>query len=66
MVKGETCIVFIRKKENPEESFYTMEVREGNVVQVRGKYNREPPEEVKRFVEEFKRKKLRVQERMAG
>lgn len=66
MVEGKTCIVFIRQKETPEESFYTMEVKDGMVVQVRGKYNKNPTEEVKEFVEEFKRKKLRIQERMAG
>lgn len=66
MVKGETCIVFIRRKDKPEESFYTMEVKNGEVMQVRGKYNDRPTEEVEAFVEEFKRKKLRTKERAEG
>lgn len=63
MVSGETCILFIRKKEEPEESYYTVEVREGEVIQVRGKYNKDPGEDVKKFMNTFKK---RIQMRKAG
>ena len=66
MVKGETCIVFIRRKDDPGQSYYTMEVQSGRVVQCRGKYNADMTEEVKEFVTVFKRKKLGAPERMAG
>ena len=63
MVSGETCILFIRKKEEPEESYYTVEVREREVIQVRGKYNKDPGEDVKKFMNTFKK---RIQMRKAG
>ena len=63
MVSGETCILFIRKKEEPEESYYTVEVREGEVVQVRGKYNADPKEDVKKFMNTFKK---RIQNEKGG
>lgn len=56
MVSGETCILFIRKKNAPEESYYTVEVREQEVIQVRGKYNKNPGEDVAKFMEMFKRR----------
>ena len=43
-----------------------MEVRDGQMIQCRAKYNGDMTEEVKAFVELFKRKKLRKQERKAG
>lgn len=58
VVKGETCILFIREKERKEEPFYTMEVRNGKVIQCRAKYNGEMTEPVKKLVNIFKMKKL--------
>ena len=63
MVSGETCILFIRKKEEPEESYYTVEVKGGEVIQVRGKYNADPKEDVENFIKTFKR---RIQMRKEG
>lgn len=63
MVSGETCILFVRKKKEPEESYYTVEVREGKVIQVRGKYNADPKEDVENFIKIFKK---RIQMRKAG
>lgn len=53
--KGETNILFIRYKDNPDKPYYTMEVKKGKVVQVRGKNNKNPTEEVEEFVEAYKR-----------
>lgn len=36
---NETFVMFMRKKEEPEKSLYTIEVRGGNIVQMRGRYN---------------------------
>lgn len=58
VVLRETIILFIRETKDPLESFYTMEISEGKVIQVRGKYNFDPTQEVKAFVERFKKKKL--------
>ena len=66
MIGGKTCILFIRQKEQPEESFYTMEVRDGKIIQCRGKNNCDMTGEVKEFVELFKKKKLHQIERKAG
>ena len=69
VAKGETCILFIREKERKEEPFYTMEVRNGEVIQCRAKYNGEMTEPVKKLVNIFKTKKLWRQsgiERKAG
>ena len=65
MVAGETCILFIRKKSEPDKSYYTVEVRNGVVIQVRGKYNMNPSEDVKKFMEIFE-KNIRKTERKAS
>lgn len=65
MVAGETCILFIRKKEEPDKSYYTVEVRDDEVIQVRGKYNVDPSEDVEEFMKIFK-KNLRKVERKAS
>lgn len=65
MVDGETCILFIRKKEEPDKSYYTVEVRDDEVIQVRGKYNVAPSEDVEEFMKIFK-KNLRKVERKAS
>lgn len=50
--RGDTVIYFIRRKEDPEEPFYTLEIKpDGKFVQCRGKYNCSMTEDVKTFVE---------------
>lgn len=65
MVAGETCILFIRKKEEQDKSYYTVEVKDNEVIQVRGKYNVAPSEDVEEFMKIFKRN-LRKTERKAS
>lgn len=55
IVKKETVILFIRKKEEINVPFYTMEVRNGAIIQVRGKFNCDMTPQVKQFVESFKK-----------
>ena len=55
---AKTVILFIRDAKEPDKSFYTMEVKEGKVIQVRGKSNCDMTPSVKRFVERFKKDKL--------
>lgn len=59
VVEGKTNILFLREKENPEQPFYTMEVRDGKVIQCRAKYNGEMTEDVKAFVKQFEKTKLK-------
>lgn len=63
--KGKTTILFIREKEYPNTPLYTMEYKQGRIVQIRGKRNQSPPEEVKQAADHWlqevtKRKKVGV------
>lgn len=50
VAKGETMILFIRKQEAPEKPYFTVEYKNGAVVQCRGHRNVDPPRKVKSFV----------------
>lgn len=56
--EGKTTIMFIRKKDEPDKPYYTMEIVKGKIEQVRGNRNKAPEEDVKKFVEEYKKKVL--------
>lgn len=58
IAKGETVVLFIRKKENPEEPFYTFEIQNKQIVQIRGFANKDPEQEIINFVNEWKKEKL--------
>ena len=64
VAKRECLILFIRRCSNETKPFYTMEVREQKsgkeIIQVRGVGNCPPTEEVKKFVDAFKRKVLQA------
>jgi len=66
IIRKETTILFVRKSENPNESYFTVELKDGKVTQLRGNKNCEPPEEVKDFVDKWldevilKKKKRKV------
>lgn len=52
--KGQTTIVFIRKKEQPDIPYFTLEYRQKRVVQVQGKYNRQQvPKEIEEAIEQW-------------
>lgn len=56
---GESVILFIRRVDEPEKNFYTMEIkkhmRRCDIVQVRGEKNAEATEEVAAFCKKYKR-----------
>lgn len=55
-LNGILNIVFIRKKNNLAESFYTVEVdNNGYIIQVRGKSNADPTEQVIKFIEQYRK-----------
>ena len=53
--KGALSIMFIRKKSEPDKPYYTMEVSaDGKIVQVRGKRNIAPDEDVDALIKDYK------------
>lgn len=58
IANGETIVLFIRKKEAPEEPFYTVEVRDGAVTQVRGFANKNADDKIIEFINEWEKEKL--------
>lgn len=50
---GKATIIFIRKKSEPEKSFYTMEYQSGRIIQIRGKHNQSAPENVRQAADEW-------------
>ncbi len=54
----ECVILFLRKKEDPDKPFYTIEVRDGEVHQIRGHDNCDPSPKVEAYMKVWKNKKL--------
>lgn len=58
MIKGTSYILFVRKKEDPEKLYYTVEISpDYEIIQRHGKYNKEgeEKEEIDAFLEKFRR-----------
>lgn len=53
-IKGKTTILFIRRVSEPDKPFYTMEYKNGTVVQCRTKYNEGMTDEIKSFIKQWK------------
>ena len=53
MAAGETAIMFVRKVEEPGTPYFTMEVKDGKIVQLRGKGNCAPRADVVAFEKKF-------------
>lgn len=56
VAKGETMILFVRKETAPDVPYFTLEYRDGKVIQCRGKRNCSMTKDVKAFVKAFERK----------
>lgn len=54
--KGQTLILFVRKVEDPDTPFYTLEWKDGKVAQCRGMRNADMTPEVRTFVGAFERR----------
>ena len=61
---GECLILFLRRCENIDKPFYTIELREREVVQLKGANNTDATPEVQKFVECWTREVL--QRKMAA
>jgi hypothetical protein len=55
---GDIDLFVLRKASDPNTPFYTVEVIGQNITQVRGKKNCNPTEEVKTFMEAFKKERV--------
>ena len=53
VANGESIILFVRENKRPDIPFYTMEIRNNQVIQCSGFKNLDMSDEVKRFVEEY-------------
>lgn len=65
---GTTSILFIRKEEEPDKPYYTLEFSDGRIVQCRGKCNRSMTEEVEKFTKDWNEwitKKIKEEKRKA-
>lgn len=56
MANRKTAIFFIRNKSNPTDPFYTLELNQGKVIQVRGKKNCQPTDNVNAFVKGWEKR----------
>lgn len=56
VAKGETAIFFIRKENEPNKPYYTLEWRDNKVIQCRGMNNCSVTDKVKAFVQAFEEK----------
>lgn len=54
----QTTILFIRKVNNPEESYHTLEIMADKIIQCRSFANGSIKKDVKKFLKEFEMKKL--------
>jgi hypothetical protein len=58
--KGQTVILFVRKTDEPDKPYYTVEVRPGDkeVFQIHGRHNRPPGQDVEEFIKAFTDERL--------
>ena len=62
MNRHETLILFLRKKKNKKQPYYTLEIKNGRIQQAYGYKDKKPDwEEVKPFLDAFKVSKLKKQ-----
>lgn len=61
--KGETNILFLRRKEESNKPFYTIEVKNNKVVQCQGKFHASMTPEIEKLIREFSTQKLKGERR---
>lgn len=59
MLKGQSCVMFLRRKEEPGKAFCTVEMNGERILQCRAVRNSEPPEEAKAFMDKFSKEVAR-------
>lgn len=58
IAEKKTYVMFVRRKEYPNRPFYTVEIKDNEIKQVRGFRNKNANEDIKVFIEKFKEAKL--------
>lgn len=56
VASGQTTILFVRKQDDIQAPYFTLEWNNGHIVQCRGSHNCGMPEAVKRFTDAFEKK----------
>lgn len=64
VAKGQTHIFFVRRVEEPDTPYFTMEYNNGRVIQCRGSHNCGMPSSVKAFVAAFEKLMKEREEKM--
>lgn len=57
VLKRTTDVVFCRKSDELQKSYYTVEIRNGKITQVRGRFNEPATQEVKEFMKLYAKEK---------
>lgn len=65
VIDGKCDILFLRKRNNPEESLVTIEVVNGKIVQARRRFNDFVTEEDQKAIDYFNKKFSKVKEKAA-
>ena len=65
VINGECHILFLRKKDSPDKSLVTIEVRNNQIVQARRKFNDPVNEEEQKVIDAFNNKFAKVKENTA-
>lgn len=50
---GKTTIIFVRQAKQPDKPFYTLEFKNGKIVQLRGKHNKKPTQDIEKVADEW-------------
>ena len=59
VAEDESIILFLRRTQNQNEPWYTIEIKNNNeITQIRGFNNESPTQDIKKFINEWQRKKL--------
>ena len=59
VARGDSIILFVRQLHQPEKPFYTLEVKNGSIVQCKGYRNNNMTEDVEKFVLRYEKTVLR-------
>jgi hypothetical protein len=64
---GETVVMFIRARQKPKEPYFTFEIDPDRlrIIQIHGKNNCNPPEELQKLIETYKAEILSTKQQIA-
>ena len=65
MINGDCHILFLRKKNKPEESLVTIEVRNNRIVQARRRFNDDVTAEDQKAIDAFNKKFTNKEDKVA-